>query len=169
MVEITYKKGIITRSGSPEKEINDAFNGGYYREAFSRLDAEIDEQLEHMLRMVYNENNQQDVINAFILATKRKGFAHFCKEILVKKKIISGKLNQEINDFRQVRDIVLHNVFPVNDILMKKYGSWWEKIQSTGQLHNTIKNSLGNDLRLGLGAWRGLISATHAFEKKKVV
>ena len=159
--------GIISSTGTPENAINDAFNKGYWREAFSLLDAEIDKLLESGLRSKYNESKEQDVINAFIQATKKRGFAEICMKILVKEKIISGNLKSNIQKFKEIRNIVLHNVFPANEILQKRYKKWWETITTEEQFKNTFKNILGNDLRTALGNWRELLEINRSYSELK--
>lgn len=152
-----HGKGRVGYSQRLDRDVVDPFKQGHYSEAFANMDAYIDDCLERLLRQVYSSADEQDMISRFHFATGGRGFADACKRILMKDGVIDADIASNIDVFKNFRNIVLHNLAPTNQIFMKKYAKWWEKIQTQEEFDAQTKQILNEGLNYGSRAWLAMI------------
>jgi len=107
-----------------EDLVKNPLQKGYYIEAFASADALIDDELQTILRQVYDSFESQHLINQLeSVKAETKFFGTGILTILNKLKIVNTNLMNKVKDFKGKRNKVSHNTYaeyslvnPINPI-----------------------------------------------------
>lgn len=160
-------KGRVGLTHDLEADVFSPFNNGHFSEAFANMDAYLDHRLESFLRHLYTGFKEQDLINEVFSATGGRGFAHMCVRILKSKKIIDGETSKDIQEFKTIRNVLLHNLMPTTKLFKEKYMAWWNKIQTQEEFDKEGEEILRRALSSGQKAYLKIGSMTEEIEKNR--
>ena len=118
MIEVEKNGDNITFTTGWKELIDDPVEAESFKEAFANADSLIDSTAETLLRSIYDDFKCQDLINEIHHlrgSTNFEGLAIL--KILKSKTIISSRLLERAINFKKARNLVLHNLGGVHDLL----------------------------------------------------
>ena len=150
-----------------KKYVKESFSKEYYVESFSRLDSLIDSMVFHIL----DTNFSSPDFILFKLFNKNALVSSKVAKVLLDAEIIDSKTLNKIEQFKKYRNILVHHVDGVFEMVMKESGFYKKKhvcrncgqcveehLANTGEkcvYHYSIK-LLNQKLDIGLQAYESL-------------
>lgn len=159
VTSVEFDSGTVSMAHDWHELVIKPREDGRIREAFSAADAMIDDEIESMLRSVYNSHESQDLINHIHLMKGVFQLYGINLLRLLQQKIsnndtLSEDLVQRVRDFKKARDLVLHEVEGEYALVLLNPNL---KYTNQKELDNLVKNEVSRLLGEGLRIFEDLI------------